>query len=379
MRRRVGVVATWANEVALVAVLIALQVAVTVSFAHEAIGDRDIDALAIVLLVAAPVALLSRHVDPALPVAAVVAALAVYILRGYWLGPVFLALAAALVVAELAGRTIAARAGAGAVMALLVVCLATGAGPPVDPPQVFGICASLTVVIAITALVRTRSDAVRQRAERQAEEGRRVASEARLELARDLHDVLAHSLSVINVQAGAALHLMDDDPTQARDALQVIKSTSRETLGETRAAVETLRGTREAPVTATIGLHDLDRLVESTRPSGLDASIEVTGPPRSLPPRIDIAAYRILQESLTNVTKHSAAHRARVRVAYEPDAVVLTVDDPGPAVPHGGAEPGHGIRGMQERAADLGGRLTAQRRLDGGFTVQAEIPVPSGS
>lgn len=361
------------NELLLVAVLLALEIAVTVNFAHHSSGNRSIDALAVVLLAAGPLSLLTRHVDPGLPVALVAAQLVLYIARGYWLGPVFLALAFSLIIAEYAGRSLAARLGAAAVAATLVTCLATDTGPKLSGPQVFGITAWMTVIIAVTAAIRTRFEAARQRRQWQEEETRRVASEGRLELARDLHDVLAHSLSVINVQASVALHLLDDRE-RAREALTVIKTTSRETLTEIREALNTLRGGETAPVSATVGLHDIGRLVETAHASGLDAVVEVSGAPRKLPPRVDIAAYRIVQESLTNVARHSSAPQARVSVDYRPDAVFLSVEDTGPPRQRRADGGGHGIRGMQERAADAGGQLRAGRRFDGGFAVEAELP-----
>jgi signal transduction histidine kinase len=370
-----------ANEVILVAVLAALQVAVTVSVSGQVSGDRPIDALAIALLVLGPLATPARHAHPAIPVAICVAALTIYTLRNYWLGPVFLSFAAVLILTELAGRSTIARVGAASVVAMLVGCLISGAGSVDDAPQVFGITAWMTVIIAVTAQVRVRREAGRQRAERLAEESRRIASEGRLELARDLHDVLAHSLSVINVQAGVALHLIDSDPEQVRSALSIIKSTSRSTLAEVRDALNSLRGADGPPVTATVGLHDLDRLVDSARPSGLQTTVEVTGTRCDLPSRVDIAAYRIVQESLTNITKHSAAKSAHVLLNYEPDALVLTVADPGPTQARSDAAlgGGHGINGMRERVADLGGELTAGRRFDGSFVVHAQIPVRAES
>src|SRR3954471_1302309 len=238
----------------MIAVLCALQIAVTVAFAAKA-NDRPIDPLAIALLVIGPLAVLLRRVDTAVPVAISTAVMVSYVLRSYWLGPVFLAFIVTLVIAEIAGRSIFARASAVVVVGLLIVCFATGSGPALNAPQVFGIAAWLTVLIAIAALVRTRRDAARQRDERLVEESRRMATEGRLELARDLHDVLAHSLSLINVQAGTALHLIGGDPSRAGDALSVIKTVSRDTLAEVRTALDVLRGEEPPSVAATVGLH----------------------------------------------------------------------------------------------------------------------------
>ncbi|GAA2573214.1 sensor histidine kinase [Actinomadura fulvescens] len=232
-------------------------------------------------------------------------------------------------------------------------------------------------VIAVGAVVHNRQAYLREAELRavEAERGReeealRRATEERLRIARELHDVLGHNISLINVQAGAALHTKD--PARSGEALAAIKETSKETLRELRATLGVLRQVDEAaPVVPPPGL---DRLKELTsRALGPDIRTETEGDPRPLPPEADLAAFRIVQEALTNITKHSDATAVTVRIRYTPTAVRLQIDDDGHPEP--AAAPGNGIRGMTERAEALGGTLTAGPRPGGGFRVEASIPL----
>jgi signal transduction histidine kinase len=218
----------------------------------------------------------------------------------------------------------------------------------------------------------------RQAAERtQAEEARRRAGEERLRIARELHDVLAHNISLINVQAGVALHLMDEQPGQSRTALVAIKQASNDALGELRSVLDVLRQGDEAPPRAPAsGLAQLDSLVAGAGATGLEVRTRVEGLPRPLPAGTDLTAFRIVQESLTNVTRHAGPASATVLVRYGPDDLTVRVDDDGrgPAAAAGPGN-GNGIRGMRERVAALGGELTTGPRPGGGFRVQARLPI----
>ncbi|MEU8300538.1 histidine kinase [Micromonospora sp. NPDC048909] len=208
------------------------------------------------------------------------------------------------------------------------------------------------------------------------EEARRRATEERLRIARELHDALGHHLSLINVQASAALHR--PDPTRSLQALTAIKQTSKETLRELRTTLGILRQEGEAPNTPTPGLNRLDELVTTARQSGLAIRTELTET-RPLPPELDLAAYRIVQEALTNVTRHAGATTAVIRVRPDRDDVLVEVDDDGTGTP---GRPGNGILGMGERARALGGSLTTGPGPDGGFRVHARLPlrpVPAGA
>lgn len=226
---------------------------------------------------------------------------------------------------------------------------------------------------------RARAIQVQRERERAREEQRRrQASEQRLRIARELHDVLGHHLSLINVQAGVGLHLMDSQPEQARAALAAIKQASAEALQEVRSVLAALHPADEsAPRTPA---PRLAQLAELTTDAGLPVRTEVTGTPGELPAQVERAAYRIIQEALTNVRRHAGAGAsATVSVDYrEAELVVRVEDDGGDAAPvTDPVTPGGGLHGMRERAAALGGSLTAEPRPGGGFRVRAWLPLPT--
>jgi signal transduction histidine kinase len=242
----------------------------------------------------------------------------------------------------------------------------------------------LAVMVTAAEAVRLRSE--RRTVSRAAQEldERRRASEERLRMARDLHDVIGHNISLISVQAAVGLDLMDSDPAQARAALSAIKTVSREALDELRSMLAALRQTGEqAPTAPTPGLARLPELAQLTRAAGRPVRIEVSGATRTLPAAVDLAAYRIVQESLTNVARHAGPGAATVRLGYRADGVSVEVSDNGRGVPGGrqasgtGGGTGSGIAGMSERAAALGGHLTAGPRGGGGFVVSAWLPTPA--
>ncbi|MEV4038589.1 sensor histidine kinase [Streptomyces umbrinus] len=222
-------------------------------------------------------------------------------------------------------------------------------------------------------------EALRQ-AERRADEAertreetaRRRADEERLHIARELHDSLTHQISVIKVQAEAAVHVARKRDEPVPEALLAIREASREATRELRATLEVLRNDGKTPPH---GLDDVPDLVERARTSGLDATLTIEGHRHDVPAAVDRTAYRIVQESLTNIARHAAAATASVRIDYRPDALAVRVDDDGKARPDTAPVPGVGLLGMRERITALGGRLHAQPRSEGGFTVQAELPV----
>jgi signal transduction histidine kinase len=198
--------------------------------------------------------------------------------------------------------------------------------------------------------------------------------EERTRIARELHDVVAHSVSVMVVQAGAAEQVVDDDPGHVREALETIRRTGTTALDEMRRVVSMLREA-EADLAPQPGLTaGLPALVDDARAAGLDVSLEVSGPVRDLPAGLDLTAYRIVQEALSNVRRHASASRVTVRVSYDADAIGLEVCDDGVGAPD--LRPGHGLIGMRERVGLYGGRLETVTRP--GFTVRAVLPaVPS--
>jgi len=234
----------------------------------------------------------------------------------------------------------------------------------------------LAVAIAAEA-TRFRAERVAAtRANRQIDQ-RRHQSEERLRIARDLHDVIGHNISLINVQASMGLDLMDSQPEQARAALSAIKLASKEALEELRTMLTPLRGDDAAPRAPAPGLDRLPELIELTRAAGVSVDVAVAGKAPPLPAAVHLAAYRIIQESLTNAARHAGRARVTVRVTYDDTDVHLEIDDDGKAST--GADPvigtGSGITGMRERAAALGGDLSAGFRHGGGFRVSARLPV----
>ncbi|MFA1546014.1 sensor histidine kinase [Actinomadura chokoriensis] len=214
-------------------------------------------------------------------------------------------------------------------------------------------------------------------AERTREEAaRRRAGEERLRIARELHDSLTHSISIIKVQAGVAVHVARKRGEDVPPALLAIQEASGDAIRELRATLEVLRDSDGSDgEAAASGLDRLDDLVDRARSTGLPATVTVSGTRRELPAEVDRAAYRIVQEALTNVSRHAGAAAAEVRVDYADGELVVQVDDDGKAGPDAPPVPGTGLLGMRERVAALGGRLRAEPRPGGGFTVRAELPL----
>ncbi|KAB8193744.1 sensor histidine kinase [Nonomuraea phyllanthi] len=222
-------------------------------------------------------------------------------------------------------------------------------------------------------------EALRQ-AERRADEAertreetaRRRADEERLHIARELHDSLTHQISIIKVQAEVAVHVARKRGEQVPEALLAIQEAGREATRELRATLEALRDDDTAPPR---GLDHVADLVERARTAGLDATLTIGGQRHEVPAAVDRTVYRIVQESLTNIARHAAAETASVRIDYRPDGLAIRVDDDGRATPGTPPVPGVGLLGMRERVTALGGHLRAAPRGEGGFTVQAELPV----
>ncbi|MFD0313346.1 sensor histidine kinase [Streptomyces flavalbus] len=348
-------------------------------------GERaDLDLFARVLLVIAAGLLLWRGRYPVAVLFGTATATATYLGAGYPYGPVFLTVAVACFSAVVAGHRRAAWAAVGALWAAHVLVahwLYRWLPPSGDAAASWGqeavVLAWVAAIMAGAELARARREQwARERAER-AQAARRRADEERLRIARELHDVLAHSISVINVQAGVGLALLDSDPEQARTALTTIKSASKEALGEVRQVLDNLRAPGEAPRAPAPGLDRLPELVAQAASAGL--TVEVEGEPPRLPPGTDLAAFRIVQEALTNVVRHSGSRHARVRLdragGAGGGALRLCVDDDGPATGADAGGSGNGLAGMRERAAALGGTIEAGPRPEGGFRVLAVLPL----
>ena len=208
------------------------------------------------------------------------------------------------------------------------------------------------------------------------EEARRRASEERLRIARELHDVLGHNISMINVQAAAALHGLKKRPEDAETALRTIKDTSKETLRELRTTLGVLRQVDEdAPTAPADSLARVDALVAA---SGLEVRTDLSGPLDAVPTEVDLAAARIVREALTNVSRHSGAKQATLTINNTSGNIMICVEDDGPGATYDGGS-GFGLQGMRERATALGGTLEAGPRPEGGFRVVARLPLGDGA
>ncbi|GGX02077.1 sensor histidine kinase [Streptomyces lomondensis] len=353
--------------------------------AHGQAGERaDLDPFARALLLVAGGLLLWRKRYPVAVVFGTAGAVMVYLGAGYPYGPVLLTVALACFSAIVAGHRWAAWAAMGTLWAghaLVAHWLYRWLPPSGDSAVSWGgeivVATWVVAIAAVSELVRIRREQwVRERAER-AEAARRRADEERLRIARELHDVLAHSISVINVQAGVGLALLDTDPEQARTALTTIKAKSKEALGEVRQVLDTLRAPGAAPRAPAPGLDRLPELVEQAASAGL--TVDVEGEPPPLAPGTDLAAFRIVQEALTNVVRHSGSRHARVHLAHGEGVLRLRIDDDGPATGAEAGGSGNGLAGMRERAAALSGTIEAGPRPDGGFRVLAVLPLTAAA
>ncbi|MEU8662552.1 sensor histidine kinase [Actinoplanes philippinensis] len=249
-------------------------------------------------------------------------------------------------------------------------------------PETVAILASTGLVVAVGDVVRTRRAYLAEMLERarraehgRDEEGRRRVIEERLRIARELHDVVAHNIAMISVQAGVAAHVLRSRPDQAEESLTHVRRASRTVLTELSTVLGVLRdpqhpeGTAEEPVR---GLEHLHELIDQLAGAGLHVDQARTGRPRALPAAVDLAAYRIVQEALTNAHKYALDGRARLRLRFTAGALEITVENRAAGGTSGG---GYGLAGMRERAVALGGRLSAGAR-DGRFVVLALLPVP---
>ena len=338
--------------------------------------DRDLDAVGLALLIAVGAATVLCRRWPVATLALVAAGTSGYLALSYPYGPVMFSLAVAVYAVARAVPLLPAALAALGTLALLSAHLLT------NPAAVSG-PAGLVPAVAWVAVPFTLGLARRLVAEAGAREraasDRRLLDAERLRLAQEVHDVVGHGLAAIQMQADIALHLRRTRPAQAGEALEAISRASAEALAELRttlAAIAPSEHTSAESRAPTPGLARLDDLVARVTDAGVTVDAAVTGARRPLPPSVDLAAYRVLQESLTNVVKHSAHPHAVVEVGYRPGAVRLRVanQDLAPGSDKGHAD-GFGIAGMRRRVAHLGGRLTAGPAVDGShFEVRATIP-----
>jgi signal transduction histidine kinase len=329
------------------------------------------DLFGTVLLAAGPLALVVRRSHPVLTVVVTLAATFAFVGLGHAYGPVFLSPLIALFNAVALGHRRAAWA-ASAVAYAFFIGYRTWLAPEPDPGlwHDLAIAAVLGIILVTGEFARARRERKNEHARVVEEESRRQASEERLSMAQELHDVLAHNISLIHVQASTALHLIDDHPEQARTALTTIKQASKDVLTEMRSVIGVLRD--GAPRSPTAGL---DRLEELAERSGSGTTTRVTGQVRPVPSGIDLAGYRIVQEALTNAHRYAPGSAVTVLLEYGPRELLIRVTDSGGGAPAESLGGGNGIPGMRERAAVLGGTLTAGHHGQG-FRVEARLPIP---
>ena len=355
---------------------------------------RSFDALAVVLVVVAGGVLALHRRAPIVVLAVTTSVLVLYSLRDYSGSPVYVTWIGAIFAVSVARGP--ARAWLPATVSTAVI-LATAfhdsTGVVIGRlSQAPWSIAALFVSWAVGALlmggsVRGRQaeraaleERARHLAETREEEARRRVAEERVRIARDLHDSVAHSLTGISVEAGVGAHVLDERPEDARAALLAIKHASGDALAELRATLSMLRSGEAPPREPAAGLDRLPSLVESSRAAGLPVDVVIEGDARPLPPAVDTAAFRIVQESLTNVIRHAGPARATVAVRHRDDGVEIEVTDDGRGAVDGngaadGGGGGHGLAGMRERVALLGGALYAGTRRSGGYRVRARLPL----
>src|SRR5262245_34840456 len=350
------------------------------------------DALSVLLVLATSVPFAFRRRAPLAVLLVASTAVSLLVALGYHAGvtPTFLLLGAVTVGADCSLRTTVGAAVfvAAALVTLVAVAPAFDAGNFVTQLAVFAVMFMFGITLrtrkARVAALEERARAVER--EKQ-EEGRRAIADERLHIARELHDVVAHSMGVIAVQASVGEHVIDTSPEQAKDALHAISDVSRSTLTEIRRMLGVLRdssdgeaadatdpGVAYAPAP---GLADLERLARELDGAGVPVDVRYEGARVELPRGVDLTAYRIVQEALTNVLKHAGRARANVLVRYEPGVLGLEIMDDGRGV-NGRAESsqrsGHALVGMRERVAVYGGTLEAGPRHGGGFRVAVRLP-----
>ncbi|GHH68639.1 two-component sensor histidine kinase [Streptosporangium violaceochromogenes] len=323
------------------------------------------------LLLAGPLALLARRRHPVLTMVATMVVTCVFLVMRYSYGPVFISPVIAIHNAVVTGHRRAAWLASGLLYGFFTVYTTLFIALPIPAwYHNLAVAAFIGVVLAVSEYARARKERLMEHTRVEREEARRQASEERLTMAQELHDVLGHNISLIHVQASTALYLIDDHPEQARAALTTIKQASKEVLTEMRSVLAVLRdGPPRSPAAG------LDRLGELIERSGLPVTTRVTGEARTLTSGTELAGYRVVQEALTNVARHAPGASVTVALEYGPRELLIRVTDSGGTAPGESLGGGNGIPGMRERATALGGTLTAEHH-GAGFRVEARLPIP---
>lgn len=369
----------WRADLTIALMVGAVAIAGTYFVGQNQPDRQAFDALALLLLGAGAGALVFRRQYPGRVLIFALGITLLYLLLNYPKGPYFLTLIVAFLTAAIQGH----RLIAWAVLATGFVLFPwlpyfLGNEPAPTSAALFGLAGWLLVLATIAEIAYIRQQRLMRIRE---EEARRRAGEERLRIARELHDVLGHNISLISVQAGVALHLMDKQPEQARIALSVIKDASKDALRELRSVLEVLRQVNEEPPRApSPGLASLSDLISRASEAGLQVHTEISGDFKGLPASVDLAAFRIAQEALTNVMRHAGQTTSSVHVTCDAQELTLRIDNDtevgvGSETSRDGIGTGQGILGMKERASALGGVVEAGPRSDGGFRVLARLPL----
>jgi signal transduction histidine kinase len=334
------------------------------------VADRPADVVGFALAVGAGLVLALRRRWPLATLAVATAMTSAYLIAGYPYGFIWLSFAVAVYTVARDRPLRQALPPAVATLPLLLVHLMTNSAAL---PGLLGLAPATAWVAVPFAIGATRRLSLESAAQARAEVLRQHVNDERLRVAQEVHDIVGHGLAAIKMQADIALHVLAKKPDQAGTALNAISRTSSEALEELRATLAVVRRTsadtsrQPAP-----SLTRIDELRQRMADAGLDVCLETSGAPRALPAVVDLAGYRVVQESLTNVLRHSVARTATVMVRYDDDAVHVVVTNPARDVP--GARGGLGIAGMRRRVTALGGEFHAGATTDGRFEVRALIP-----
>jgi len=333
---------------------------------------------AVLLVAVACLALAWRRRYPVAVLAVSTAGVTVYSLLGYVNGASLIAPVLALY--AVATQVSVRRAIMAAVATLAALLTATAARNPFGHISGGGfdlIPGMVAVALFAGIAVANRRAYTASMLARAEQDARRQVDEERLRIARELHDVVAHTMATINVQAGVAAHVLSSRPEAAAESLLAIKAASKEGLRELRAILNVLRQADDAdPTQPAPGIAQLEALIAGARRAGLETTFTVTGEPVPLPAAVDLAAYRIVQESLTNAIRHAGPATAAVSLTYHRDELRIDVTDTGLGQPAAtmGKSAGHGLAGMRERAAAVGGTVETGPGPVGGYRVAARLP-----
>ncbi|HEY5170652.1 MAG TPA: sensor histidine kinase [Acidimicrobiia bacterium] len=334
---------------------------------------KDRDAIAFALILGGTLPYYLRRRAPATVFLATTAAIGTLMVRGYDEGalPFVLLVGAYTVGAYRPAREVIATAG---VMVALLFGIVIGDAPGFGAGQLLTSVAAFGTAMFVGWTMQARRQRIDTFPDEQADAALRAAADERLRIAQELHDVVAHSLGVIAVQAGVGMHVLDSDREEARRSLENISRTSRASLAEIRWLLGLVRNAEGMPAyTPAPGLADLPRLAQEVTSAGLAVDVQVAGGVEDLPTGVGLAAYRIVQEALTNALRHARAQRATVRLDNASGVLLIEVADDGRG-PNGARSGGHGLVGMRERVAVYGGSLDTGPGAQGGFRVVAQLP-----